>query len=814
MSAFWQLVASNALVAAALAVGVALLGRVWKNPSALHLLWVLVLLKLVTPPLWQVPLPVAGTEPAASGVVRPQPEEPPLAVATQATELPAHRATDRRPTEAAPVMRDVSSPQPAVPPAARPSRISWPVLLGGSWALGIAGLGLVRLACIGRFQRLLRAAQEAPPPLQRRAEAVARRLELPRLPELLLVPLRLSPMVWSWGGRPRLILPAALFAQLDAEAQELILAHELAHVRRKDHWVRLLELGVTTVFWWHPVAWWACRRLRALEEECCDRLVVDSRPHQAKRYALALLETLDFLSQHREVAPWGATAAASAGSLTRRIQMLRRGNAKTQLGKRHLFLLAAVAVVPMAIAFAAETPPAKDKIPASAPATADPPLAVQRRAVRRLVKDFPEPLDLSTPETAAAACNRAMGHMDAPLWAKTSWWPVTPQDLECLRQREGKALAIDNQAQLDAEILEVLSDGDDLAEVVLLLKFPEGVGRDPYSSHWFGRIDGVWRNLGADRLPSLEAAWNSFGQKKESIRKQLTRIREAIQAGRPVTPEAINAAEQPPAAPIPLEISAEKAELMGRVEYVTMHGGYDITARKTIEWGDVEKDTQGNRSIRYKYYATIWDREVMIFNQVFTFDAKGNFLRMEHVPGYPQKKVEKPIDLTTQAGLQALVEKAFRQGLRDISRRHTLEWGEPTPASNGQVSIRYKYRARQWDKVPTIMNHIFTFDAQGALVSLKDVEGFPQTLPQKPIDLKTQAGLQDRVEDFFDHNYGDIQVRETLEWGEPLQSDNGTHAIRCKYQARIGDGEPQVFDKLFTFDAQGGFVSVADVAAK
>ncbi|HUT89942.1 MAG TPA: hypothetical protein VMY37_10615 [Thermoguttaceae bacterium] len=56
MHAFWEISASNSLVVAVLAVGVALLGRVWKNPVGLHLLWVLVLVKLIAPPLVTVPL--------------------------------------------------------------------------------------------------------------------------------------------------------------------------------------------------------------------------------------------------------------------------------------------------------------------------------------------------------------------------------------------------------------------------------------------------------------------------------------------------------------------------------------------------------------------------------------------------------------------------------------------------------------------------------------------------------------------------------------------------------------------------------------
>ena len=115
---------------------------------------------------------------------------------------------------------------------------------------------------------------------------------------------------------------------------------------------------------------------------------------------------------------------------------------------------------------------------------------------------------------------------------------------------------------------------------------------------------------------------------------------------------------------------------MGRIEWAFMHGGRDITARKSIEWGDVEKDKDGNRTIRYKFYATIWDKDVMILNQVFTFDAKGNILDVTDVEGFPQKKVAKPADVSTQAGMKELVEDFFSKNFRDITSRKTIEWGE------------------------------------------------------------------------------------------------------------------------------------------
>ena len=175
-----------------------------------------------------------------------------------------------------------------------------------------------------------------------------------------------------------------------------------------------------------------------------------------------------------------------------------------------------------------------------------------------------------------------------------------------------------------------------------------------------------------------------------------------------------------------LGISDEKADLMGRIEWFFMHNFRDVTARKSIEWGEIQKDKNGNRSLRYKYYATIWDREVLVMNQVFSFDAKGNFTGVNNVEGFPQKKVVKPADVSTQQGMKDLVEHFFTENFIDITSRETLEWGDVLKDKDGNSSIRYKYRAKIWDRETKIMNQIFTFDPKGKYVSFKNVEGFPK----------------------------------------------------------------------------------------
>src|SRR5262249_23512880 len=108
---------------------------------------------------------------------------------------------------------------------------------------------------------------------------------------------KLSPLVWSIGLRPWLIIPKDLWKGLDHHQRATLIIHELAHLRRGDHHVRIFELVVTALFWWHPVVWWVRQSLRDVEEQCCDAWVVWAFPDAAKSYAETLLETLDFLNR-------------------------------------------------------------------------------------------------------------------------------------------------------------------------------------------------------------------------------------------------------------------------------------------------------------------------------------------------------------------------------------------------------------------------------------------------------------------------------------------------------------------------------------
>jgi hypothetical protein len=182
-----------------------------------------------------------------------------------------------------------------------------------------------------RFRHLLLHARPASATLQAEAESLAQRLGLTHAPGVWLVPGVVSPMLWAVGRAPRLLVPAGLLGRLGDEQRAALLLHELAHLRRRDHWVRWLELVVMALYWWLPLIWWARRALQEAEEECCDAWVVWALPHAARAYALALVETLDFLAEARPALPVAASGLGHVSLLRRRLTMILRGTTPRSL---------------------------------------------------------------------------------------------------------------------------------------------------------------------------------------------------------------------------------------------------------------------------------------------------------------------------------------------------------------------------------------------------------------------------------------------------------------------------------------------------
>ena len=197
-------------------------------------------------------------------------------------------------------------------------------------ALAWWALAAVRIV---RFHRLLRDVEPMPAEWQAEVAELAARLGLRRPPSVYLVPGDVPPMLWAFGRRVRLLVPSRFWATLGDDERTALLLHELAHLRRRDHWVRWLELVVAGLYWWHPAVWWLRRALREAEEQCCDAWVVWAMPRGARTYAAAFVAALEFVSGARTAPAAAASATIGSGHvscLKRRLRMIVR--AKTPRG--------------------------------------------------------------------------------------------------------------------------------------------------------------------------------------------------------------------------------------------------------------------------------------------------------------------------------------------------------------------------------------------------------------------------------------------------------------------------------------------------
>jgi beta-lactamase regulating signal transducer with metallopeptidase domain len=346
---------SNAVTAAVLglvALGVTL---AWSNPYVARCLWAVVLLKLLMPPLWEVPVfryrqEVAETKSSAMHldtiVLQSQPvRAPAIAPSPAAPYRTSASAPVASPVE--PTQQRVEAVEEAQMAPNQPSQVARFPSLGTLWLL-ISGLvaAVIGLRVV-QFRRLLRQAAVAPPRVEDLARQVAARLGLRGLPRLRIVDGTLPPLMWSAIGQPTVLLPARLLDRLAPQELEAVLAHELAHVRRRDGVARWLEMAAICAYWWHPVTWLARHKLQQAEEECCDADVLRAFPESRRGYAHALLKTLEFLVPRKPTFT-PATGFTQRRCLIRRFEMIVRKHPTSRPARSTRMLIVSAALVALA----------------------------------------------------------------------------------------------------------------------------------------------------------------------------------------------------------------------------------------------------------------------------------------------------------------------------------------------------------------------------------------------------------------------------------------------------------------------------------
>src|SRR6266516_2423941 len=188
-----------------------------------------------------------------------------------------------KPVEGVSVAAGPGAPAPEAP-APQPAGILWCV---EAWFLGVlllslrtaGGLFLVEKMRRCEMRPVARELYEKCLALQRKMglERVIRYCECLRLD---------APAGLGWV-RPLVLLPAKALTGLSEEQIAMIIAHELAHIRRLDGFVNLFQIGVETLLFYHPAVWWVSQRIRTEREHCCDDEAV-AVSGDAVNYARAL----------------------------------------------------------------------------------------------------------------------------------------------------------------------------------------------------------------------------------------------------------------------------------------------------------------------------------------------------------------------------------------------------------------------------------------------------------------------------------------------------------------------------------------------
>jgi beta-lactamase regulating signal transducer with metallopeptidase domain len=187
-----------------------------------------------------------------------------------------------------------AAPAPTFAPASRiphlPS-LPLPVLraMVGAWMLGVLVLGLRSLGGWWLIRRLrLCANVEAPAAVRASFRQIAAALGI-RRPVLLRVTSAITGPVTVGALRALVLLPLSAATSLTPEQLEVVLAHELAHVRRADYFWNLVQTLAETLYFFHPAVWWIGSRIRHERELCCDDMALTVFPDPVV-YASALYQ--------------------------------------------------------------------------------------------------------------------------------------------------------------------------------------------------------------------------------------------------------------------------------------------------------------------------------------------------------------------------------------------------------------------------------------------------------------------------------------------------------------------------------------------
>ena len=220
-----------------------------------------------------------------------------------------------------------------------------PYIVSG-WLIGVFGLSIWHLGGWTQLQRLKRRmVKQVDSTLLNKLKVLTQKLKVKQTVQLMESALVQIPTVVGWL-RPVILLPASALTGLTSEQLEAIIAHELAHIKRLDYLINILQTVVEILGFYHPAVWWVSHKIRAERENCCDDIAVSISGDRIS-YAGALASMEEIRAAGGKLA-----IAATGGNLFRRICRLL---SKDSTDNTPLSWIPAVTVILLIIALAIPT---------------------------------------------------------------------------------------------------------------------------------------------------------------------------------------------------------------------------------------------------------------------------------------------------------------------------------------------------------------------------------------------------------------------------------------------------------------------------
>ena len=279
-----------------------------RRPHLAYLLWMLVLVKALTPPVFSGPVSIFSWSWTAEKTVS-------ATVDTETSDVIAQHSSPQVASQA----DGEADGETARRASARPA-VSWTSGFVGLWMCGTLLVILFHGVAHVRFrQRLARASEEPGEELIAQVAALAKRVGLRRSPQIVLTSLPMSPAVFG-VRRPLIVLPKSILRDGASHNLETVLAHELIHVRRGDPPHALLQLAGVSLWWWNPCVWLASRSATRERERCCDEEVLGTLEYPPEFYAQCMLDMLR--AQVRPTIAAGSLALTALPVTRRRLESI------------------------------------------------------------------------------------------------------------------------------------------------------------------------------------------------------------------------------------------------------------------------------------------------------------------------------------------------------------------------------------------------------------------------------------------------------------------------------------------------------------